>query len=152
MITSRDLAVIPWPCPGRSAGPSRADPARSPETRAVSDGAGATPDVVAGMLLLNAVPHTLMGLAGHRCRTPWGGASSSPGQNLAWAALNLGGALTLLAARRRPGPVEAERRRMRVGAGMCAMAVFGVLYDSSPAGRRDRALRTRSASAAGEPR
>ncbi|MHC1559260.1 hypothetical protein ACR9E3_09895 [Actinomycetospora sp. C-140] len=93
------------------------------------------------MLLLNTLPHTLMGLTGHRCRTPWGGVSSSAGQNLAWAALNLGGALGLLASKRCTGQAEADRRRVRVGTGLCAMALFGLLYDASPAGRQDRLLR-----------
>lgn len=100
-------------------------------------------DVVAGMLLVNTVPHTLMGLTGYRCRTPFGGPSSSVGQNLAWAALNLGGAVAVLAygGWAGAGQAGADHRRVRVGAGMCAMAVFGVIYDASAAGRRDRRLR-----------
>jgi hypothetical protein len=30
-------------------------------------------DILAGALLVNAVPHTIIGLAGKRGMTPWGG-------------------------------------------------------------------------------
>lgn len=96
-------------------------------------------DVVAGMLLVNTVPHAVMGLAGKRWGTPLGGVSSSPRQNLVWAALNLGGAVTALASGGWAGVDQSgsESRRIRVEAGMCAMAVFGMIYEST-GGRRDR--------------
>lgn len=104
-------------------------------------------DVLVGMLLVNTVPHVLTGSAGARCRTPFGGVSSSAGQNLAWAAVNAGAAVAILACRSWSGQDDAEDCRVRVGVGMFAMAAFGVLYDASAAGRRDRHDRAVVASA-----
>lgn len=135
--------MIPWTLTER--GDAGAGSRRSPEPdrrRTVRDEPAPGRDVVAGMLLVNTVPHALVGLTGHRCRTPWGGVSSTCGQNMAWAALNLGGAVALLRSSRPTSQAAADRQRVRVGVGMCAMAVFGVIYDASSPGRRDRRVRS----------
>jgi hypothetical protein len=67
-------------------------------------------DVAAGALLVNAVPHTVMGLAGKQCLTPLGGEDSSPALNLVWAAMNVAGAAVLLVSGRW-GPSGSGRRR-----------------------------------------
>lgn len=110
-------------------------------------------DVLVGMLLVNTVPHALMGMSGKRCRTPFGGVSSTARQNLAWAALNLGAAVTVLACGgwATTSQREAERRRVLVEAGMCAMTVFGVVYEAT-GGQRDRRDRSDLAGAAGAAR
>ncbi|MDN5916258.1 MAG: hypothetical protein L0I76_14345 [Pseudonocardia sp.] len=87
-------------------------------------------DVVEGALLVNTVPHAVLGCAGKRGMTPLGGPDSSPRLNLAWAGLNLAGALATVVSGGWSGrsQAEAERRCVAVGTGMAAMAAFGVAY------------------------
>jgi hypothetical protein len=89
-----------------------------------------TRDVVAGVLLANGVPHAILGCAGKRGMTPLGRGDSSPGLNLAWAGMNLAGALALLAAGgwRRAEQAEADRRIAGVAGGMLAMTTFAIAY------------------------
>lgn len=99
-------------------------------------------DMLAGALLVNAVPHTVMGLAGKRCLTPLGGDDSSPAVNLLWAGMNVAAAAALLAAGgwRSIGQREAADRLVSVEAGAFAMTTFGMGYELT-AGRRKRAAR-----------
>jgi hypothetical protein len=100
-------------------------------------------DVLAGALLLNTVPHTIMGLAGKRLLTPLGGPNSAPAVNLVWAGLNAAGAVAALA----PGgwrsiaQPAAEERLRAVHLGAFAMAAFGVVYELTPSAARRRTLR-----------
>lgn len=98
-----------------------------------------TRDVVAGALLANGVPHAILGAAGKRGMTPLGRGDSSPGLNLAWAAMNLGGGVALLACGgwRGADQAEADRRVARVGGGMLAMTTFAAGY-TILAARRSR--------------
>ena len=88
-------------------------------------------DVVAGVLLVNAIPHAVIGLAGHRCLTPLGGEDSGPGLNLLWAAMNVAGGAALLASApwARLTQADADRRRRSVQVGVAAMAAFGQVYE-----------------------
>jgi hypothetical protein len=97
-------------------------------------------DVLAGALLLNALPHTITGLAGKRFLTPLGGASSSPGTNLAWAGLNVaaGLAATDPAGWRAADQRTAEERLRGVLLGAFGMAALGVAYELTPAAARRR--------------
>ena len=99
-----------------------------------------TRDVVAGVLLANVVPHAILGCAGKRGMTPLGRGDSSAGLNLAWAGMNLGGALALLAGGswRRVEQAEADRRIACVGGGMLAMTTFAAGYTALTA-RQPRA-------------
>lgn len=101
-------------------------------------------DVLAGALLLNALPHTILGLAGKRCMTPLGGADSSPAVNLVWAGMNLAAGIAALApgSWRSASQAEAEDRIRSVEIGTFAMAAFGMAYELSPAAARRRRLRT----------
>lgn len=87
-------------------------------------------DVVAGALLANGVPHVILGCAGKRGMTPLGLGDSSPGLNLAWAGMNLGGAVALLVAGgwHQVHQAEADRRIGSVAGGMLAMTTFAVAY------------------------
>lgn len=87
-------------------------------------------DLLAGVLLANCVPHAVLGCAGKRGMTPLGRGDSSPALNLAWAGMNLGGALALLAGGRRrwAEQAEADRRIAHVGVGMLAMTTFAAAY------------------------
>lgn len=98
-------------------------------------------DVLAGVLLVNVIPHAVMGLTGKQCLTPLGGEQSSPAQNLAWAAMNLAGATAVLASGRwrSASQAEAARRLAVLQRGAFAMTVFGFCYELT-AGRRKRAL------------
>lgn len=89
-------------------------------------------DVLAGALLVNAVPHAIMGIAGKRCMTPLRGPDSGPAANLAWSALNLAGGATLLATGWRgiDQPTAASRLAW-VTVGAFAMSAFGVGYELS---------------------
>jgi len=89
-----------------------------------------TRDVVAGVLLANGVPHAILGCAGKRGMTPLGRGDSSAGLNLAWAGMNLAGALTLLVGGgwRRIAQAEADHRIACVGSGMAAMTPFAAAY------------------------
>jgi len=99
-------------------------------------------DVLAGALLVNAVPHSVMGVAGKRCLTPLGGEDSSPVLNLVWAGMNVAGAVALLASGRwgAIGQREASERLVSVEIGGFAMTAFGMVYELT-AGRRKRAAR-----------
>ncbi|WP_147916621.1 hypothetical protein [Ruania zhangjianzhongii] len=103
-----------------------------------------TLDVLAGVLLVNALPHTILGLAGKRCMTPFGGADSSPAANLAWAGINLiaGAAALAPGSWRSADQAEAEDRARSVAVGTFAMAAFGMAYELSPAASRHRQQRT----------
>lgn len=99
-------------------------------------------DVLAGALLVNAVPHTIMGLAGKRLMTPLRGEDSSPAANLVWAAVNAAGAAALLASGRWRSMDQqaAAERLVSVEVGTFAMTAFGMVYELT-AGRRKRAAR-----------
>lgn len=95
-------------------------------------------DFLAGALLVNTIPHALMGVAGKRCLTPLGGPDSSPRLNLLWAAMNLAGAATALrpSAWRNADQAEAARRLATVQSGMFAMTLFGFVYNLTTTRRR----------------
>lgn len=101
-------------------------------------------DVLAGALLVNALEHTILGLAGKRYMTPLGGADSSPAANLVWAGMNIVAGTAALApgSWRAASQAEAEYRVRHVAIGTFAMAAFGVAYELSPAARRPREQRT----------
>ena len=88
-------------------------------------------DVLAGVLLVNAIPHAVVGMAGHRCLTPLGGESSGPRLNLLWAAMNVAAGAALLASA--PwgslSQADADRRRRSLQIGVAAMAAFGQAYE-----------------------
>lgn len=86
-------------------------------------------DFLTGVLLVNTIPHTVMGLAGKRLLTPLGGPGSSPRTNLVWAATNLAGAALLFRGWRTTDQPDAERRLRTVQHGMLAMTVFGSCYE-----------------------
>lgn len=89
-------------------------------------------DVFAGALLVNAIPHAIVGLTGNRCMTPLGGEDSSPRQNLMWSAINLVGGVAVLASApwRGVGRSGADRRRTAVLLGTFLMTAFGVVYEA----------------------
>lgn len=95
-------------------------------------------DFLAGVLLSNAYPHLVMGVAGKRLLTP-GRPDSSPGRNLAWAGMNLaGGAALLWAGGFAAGSQqEAERRLLTVSAGMFAKDAAGLAYELTLGTGRD---------------
>jgi hypothetical protein len=99
-------------------------------------------DFLAGALLVNAIPHIVMGAAGKRCLTPLGGQDSSPRLNLVWAAMNLCGAAAALTCGgwSRTTPTEAGERLATVQSGMLSMTLFGFVYELT-AGRRKTAAR-----------
>lgn len=101
-------------------------------------------DVLAGALLVNALPHLILGLAGKRGMTPLGGPDSSPAANLAWAGINVAAGTAALApwTLRSAGQAEAEDRLRTVAIGTFAMTAFAVAYELSPAARRHRSRRT----------
>ncbi|MBD3782066.1 MAG: hypothetical protein IE926_03770 [Micrococcales bacterium] len=88
-------------------------------------------DVAAGVLLVNVVPHAVVGLSGGRCMTPFRGEDSGPVANLVWAGLNLAVGAGLLAT----GPsVHGDRsavdtRRRAVQLGTTLMTAFGAGYE-----------------------
>jgi hypothetical protein len=98
-------------------------------------------DVLAGALLVNTIPHVVRGLAGRRGLTPFG-PDSSPGTNLAWAAMNGAAGAALLGAGgwRSLDDRSADERLVAVQAGVLGMAAFGVTYELT-AGRRGRTAR-----------
>ncbi|MEV0839602.1 hypothetical protein AB0I55_08575 [Actinocatenispora sera] len=97
-------------------------------------------DALAGALLVNAVPHAIMGIAGKRCMTPLRGPESGPAANLAWSALNLAGGVTLLATGWRGiDQRTADSRLGWVTVGAFAMTAFGVGYELSRRLRRETA-------------
>ena len=97
-------------------------------------------DVAAGILLVNTIPHAVMGLAGKTAMTPLGGPDSSPELNLVWAGMNLAGGLTALVSGhwRAADQLTAQRRLSALQAGVFAFATFGFVYERT-AGRRRRA-------------
>ncbi|GAB3474911.1 hypothetical protein [Amycolatopsis cihanbeyliensis] len=96
-------------------------------------------DFLAGALLVNTIPHAVMGIAGKRCLTPLGGEDSSARLNLAWAAMNLAGAAMALSSGgwRATTRAEADDRRVTMQSGMLAITLFGFGYELT-AGRRKR--------------
>ncbi|MFE0023730.1 hypothetical protein [Amycolatopsis sp. NPDC059021] len=96
-------------------------------------------DLLAGALLVNVIPHAVMGLTGKRCLTPLGGEDSSPRLNLVWAAMNLAGAAAVLSSGswRAATQAEAGKRLAVVQSGMFSMTLFGFIYECT-AGRRKR--------------
>jgi hypothetical protein len=94
-------------------------------------------------LLVNAIPHTIMGLAGKRGMTPWGGPDSSPAANLAWAGLNVLVGVAALGPRswRRIGQRAADERLRAVTLGVIAMAAFAAAYELSAAATQHRRIR-----------
>lgn len=97
-------------------------------------------DFLAGVLLVNTVPHVVMGVAGKRFLTPLGGEGSSARVNLVWAAMNLAGAAVALSSGewRAAAQSEAGRRVATIQSGMFSMTLFGFVYELT-AGRRRRA-------------
>ncbi|MCR6488936.1 hypothetical protein M8542_39520 [Amycolatopsis sp. OK19-0408] len=96
-------------------------------------------DFLAGVLLVNTIPHLIMGVAGKRCLTPLGGENSSPRLNLVWAGTNFLGAAVAFSSGmwREATQAEAGERLAVVQSGMFAMTLFGFVYEST-AGRRKR--------------
>lgn len=96
-------------------------------------------DVLAGVFLVNTLPHLVRGIAGKRGLTPFG-EDSSPGLNLAWAAANGAAAGGLIAAGGWRGidDATAAKRLVSVEAGVLGMATFGMVYELTE-GRRKRA-------------
>jgi hypothetical protein len=88
-------------------------------------------DILAGALLVNALPHTVTGVAGRRGLTPLGGEDSSPGLNLVWAAMNVVGGAVVLASAPWRGLSEADAadRRRSVQLGVAVMGSFGLVYE-----------------------
>jgi hypothetical protein len=109
-----------------------------------------TRDVLAGALLLNAIPHTIMGLAGKRGMTPLGGANSPPAANMVWAGLNiLGGAAALGPGTWRSiGQRDADERLRAITWGIIAMAAFAAVYELTPSAAQHRLVRAELASPA----
>lgn len=100
-------------------------------------------DILAGALLVNAIPHTIIGLAGKRGMTPWGGPNSSPAANLVWAGLNALTGLAALGPRswRRIGQRAADDRLRAVTAGTIGMAAFAAAYELSASAAQHRRVR-----------
>jgi hypothetical protein len=95
-------------------------------------------DVVAGMLLVNAIPHAVVGFAGQRCLTPLGGEDSGPGLNLLWSVINLVGGAAILSSASWPAGRRdtAAGRRRSLQLGLATMAVFGQIYEMTRRARR----------------
>jgi hypothetical protein len=94
-------------------------------------------DVMAGALLVNAIPHTIIGLAGQRGMTPLGGPDSPPAANLVWAGLNILAGVAMLGAGawRSIDQPSADERLRGVTLGIIAMAAFAAVYELTPAAR-----------------
>lgn len=107
-----------------------------------------TRDVLAGALLLNAIPHTIMGLAGKRCTTPLGGANSPPAANVVWAGLNILAGVAALGPGtwRSIGQRDADERLRAVTWGTIAMAAFAAIYELTPSAAQHRLVRAGLAS------
>src|SRR5690625_3002028 len=106
-----------------------------------------TRDVLAGAFLLNAIPHTIIGLAGKRCMTPLGGANSSPAANLVWAGVNLVAGTTALppARWRHTAQSRADERLQAVTLGIIGAAVSSACYELTPSAARHREARAQAA-------
>lgn len=100
-------------------------------------------DVMAGALLVNAIPHTIIGLAGKRGMTPLGGADSPPAANLVWAGLNIVAGTAALGPGtwRQAGQRDADERLRGVTLGIIAMAAFAAVYELTPAAGSHRHTR-----------
>jgi hypothetical protein len=107
-------------------------------------------DVLAGALLLNAIPHAIRGLAGQRGMTPLGGVNSPPAANIAWAGLNSAGGAAALGpgSWRRVSQREADERLRAVIWGIIAMAAFAAVYELGPGAAQHRLVRAELASSA----
>lgn len=103
-------------------------------------------DMMAGALLVNAIPHTIIGLAGKRGTTPLGGPNSPATANLAWAGLNIAAAAAALspATWRVVDQPGADERLRGVTLGIIAMAAFAAVYELTPAAARHRLTRASS--------
>lgn len=101
-------------------------------------------DVLAGILLVNTIPHAVAGLAGKTAMTPLGGPDSGPARNLVWAGMNLAGGLAALGSGRwrAADQLTAEHRLSAVQAGVFAFATFGFVYERTAGRRRRAALAT----------
>ena len=90
-------------------------------------------DICAGVLLVNAIPHAIVGVTGNRGMTPLGGEDSSPTRNILWSAINLAGGAAILASApwRGIGRPAADRRRVAVLHGTFLMTAFGVAYEAT---------------------
>lgn len=108
-------------------------------------------DILAGALLVNAIPHTIIGLAGKRGMTPWGGPNSSPTANLVWAGLNVLTGLAALGPRswRRIDQPAADERLRAVTLGTIGMAAFAAAYELSASAAQHRQVRAVLAPAPG---
>lgn len=106
-------------------------------------------DVAAGALLLNTIPHLLIGLSGKRCMTPLGGPDSSAQLNLAWAGINLAGGIAALGPHRwrAADQVFADSRLRSVTLGMALMAGFGAVFELTPQAAQYRTIRAEAAAA-----
>lgn len=93
-------------------------------------------DVVAGILLANAIPHLVIAWSGKRGMTPLGGRDSSAGRNLVWAGLNLSGAGAVVVSGgwRGVSQGEVDRRVATVQFGILAMALFSAGYNIAVGG------------------
>ncbi len=105
-------------------------------------------DALAGALLLNAIPHTIMGFAGKRCMTPLGGVNSSPAANVVWAGLNISAGIGALGPStwRSIDQRDAEERLRAVTLGIIGMAAVAGAYELTPSAARRRLLRAALAS------
>lgn len=106
-----------------------------------------TRDVLAGAFMLNAIPHTIIGLAGKRCMTPLGGANSSPAANLVWAGVNLVAGTAALAPSswRHTDQSRADERLQAVTLGIIGAAVSSACYELTPSAARHREVRAQAA-------
>src|SRR5690625_960270 len=104
-------------------------------------------DVLAGALMLNAIPHTINGLAGKRCMTQLGGANSPPAANPLWAGVNLAAGPAALAPSswRHTNQIQADERPLAVTLGIVGAAVFSACYELTPAAAHHRRVRAQAA-------
>lgn len=94
-------------------------------------------DVVAGVLLVNTVPHVLVAASRGRCRTPFSPEPVGPAANLLWGVTNLVGGAALLASGDEPGDQAAvDERRRAVHLGCLLMTLAGGVYEVRQAVRR----------------
>lgn len=100
-------------------------------------------DVLAGALLVNAIPHLIVGVTGKRCTTPLGGVNSAAAVNLVWAGVNLAAGTVALGSRswHELDQRAADDRLRAVTLGTIGMAGFAAAYELSPASARHRAQR-----------
>lgn len=104
-------------------------------------------DVLGGALLVNAIPHLIVGVAGKRSMTPFGGANSTAAANLAWAGVNLAAGSAALAPLRWRDldQEEADHRLRSVTVGTISMAAFAAASELIPMAARHRQQRAQAA-------